>query len=70
MSEPPTVKDLATLRDELARKDADLVQLLAERAPHLVHLVEGDSYDTVFSAYVPDRETAEAVAAVLRTPNP
>lgn len=50
--------------------EALALQLLAERAPHLVHLVEGDSYDTVFSAYVPDRETAEAVAAVLRTPNP
>ena len=49
--------------------EALALALLAERVPHLVHLVEGDSYDTVFSAYVPDRQTAEVVAAALRTPH-
>ena len=42
------------------------LQALARHVPHLVHLVEGDSYDTVFSAFVPDEPTALAVAEVLR----
>ena len=42
------------------------LQAVATHLPHLVHLVEGDSYDTVFSAYVPDERTARAVAEVLR----
>jgi hypothetical protein len=42
------------------------LQALATHVPHLVHLVEGDSYDTVFSAYVPDEPTARTVAEVLR----
>lgn len=46
--------------------EALALQLLAEHRPELVHLVEGDSYDTVFSAYVPDEATARAVAEVLR----
>jgi hypothetical protein len=62
--------------DDLARAfgvdgghDAEALALqhIAQQRPDLVHLVEGDSYDTVFSAYVSTEETARTIATILRT---
>lgn len=47
--------------------EALALQHIAQQRPDLVHHVEGDSYDTVFSAYVPTEETAQTIAAILRT---
>jgi hypothetical protein len=60
--------DLAAVLGVEAGHEAQALALraLAVHVPHLVHLVEGDSYDTVFSAYVPDERTAREVAEVLR----
>ncbi|WP_088319364.1 hypothetical protein [Kineosporia sp. R_H_3] len=60
--------DLAAVLGVEAGHEAQTLALraLAVHVPHLVHLVEGDSYDTVFSAYVPDERTAREVAEVLR----
>ncbi|MBI4940668.1 MAG: hypothetical protein HY830_07975 [Actinobacteria bacterium] len=60
--------DLAAVLGVEAGHEAQTLALraLAVHVPHLVHLVEGDSYDTVFSAYVPDEPTARTVAEVLR----
>ncbi|WP_088290542.1 hypothetical protein [Kineosporia sp. A_224] len=60
--------DLAAVLGVEAGHEAQTLALraLAMHVPHLVHLVEGDSYDTVFSAYVPDERTAREIAEVLR----
>ena len=61
--------DLATTLGATAGAQAEEFALAAlqERAPHLAHLVTGDSSGSVFAVTVPDEDTARAVAAVLRT---